>query len=290
MTDTAAGHLYRFFALGSPCEVRFDCDDPGVAAALGPIAAQEAARIEVTYSRYRPDSLLSRVNQSQGRPVAVTPEMAALLGYAAECHAISDGLFDISCGVLREVWTFDGSDRVPSDEAVAALLPRIGWNKIQITPSHITLPTGMEIDFGGLGKEYAVDRAVMLLRAETEIPFLVNFGGDLRVSGPRRDGQAWRIAIEGVDPGEDSQGVIQIRQGALTTSGDARRFLQKDGVRYSHILNPRTGWPVENPPRSVTVAAATCMEAGILSTLAMAKGSAAEAFLQAEGIRAWVIR
>ena len=130
----------------------------------------------------------------------------------------------------------------------------------------------------------------MLLRAETEIPFLVNFGGDLRVSGPRRDGQAWRIAIEGVDPGEDSQGVIQIRQGALTTSGDARRFLQKDGVRYSHILNPRTGWPVENPPRSVTVAAATCMEAGILSTLAMAKGSAAEAFLQAEGIRAWVIR
>lgn len=290
MTDTPSPEAYRFFAMGSPCEVRFDVDDPEAVQLFGRIAEEEVARIESAYSRYRPDSLLSLVNRSNGTPIEVTSEMAALLSYAQQCHAISDGLFDISCGVLREVWTFDGSDQLPSPDAVAALLPRIGWDKIVFSGTHITIPPGMEIDFGGLGKEFAVDRVVMLLSRKTKYPFLVNFGGDLRVSGPRRDGRAWRIAIEGVDPGEDSQGLIEIRTGALTTSGDARRFLMKDGVRYSHILNPKTGWPVEDPPRSVTVAAATCMEAGILSTLAMACGTQAEAFLKAEGVRAWVIR
>lgn len=290
MTDTPSPEAYHFFAMGSPCEVRFDVNDPEAVQLFGRIAEEEVARIESAYSRYRPDSLLSLVNRSNGTPIEVTSEMAALLSYAQQCHAISDGLFDISCGVLREVWTFDGSDQLPSPDAVAALLPRIGWDKIAFSGTHITIPPGMEIDFGGLGKEFAVDRVVMLLSRKMKHPFLVNFGGDLRVSGPRQDGRAWRIAIEGVDPGEDSQGLIEIRTGALTTSGDARRFLMKDGVRYSHILNPKTGWPVEDPPRSVTVAAATCMEAGILSTLAMACGTQAEAFLKAEGVRAWVIR
>ena len=276
--------------MGSPCEVRFDADDPEAVQIFGRLAEAEVARIESAYSRYRPDSLLSKVNRSHGAAVEVTPEMAALLAYAQECHVMSDGLFDISCGVLRELWTFDGSGNVPTPDAVTALLPRIGWNKIAFSGTHITIPSGMEVDFGGLGKEYAVDRVIMLLTSKTDCPVLVNFGGDLRVSGPRRDGSAWRIAIEGVDPGEDSQGLIEIRNGALTTSGDARRFLLKDGVRYSHILNPKTGWPVENPPRAVTVAAATCMEAGILSTLAMANGAEAEAFLKAEGVLAWVIR
>ena len=290
MPKTTAPLPHRFFAMGSPCEIRVDTNNPEVARHLGQIGEQEALRIEATYSRYRPDSLLSRVNQSQGHPVPVTPEMAALLTYADQCHALSEGLFDISCGVLRQVWTFDGSDNVPTAEAVAALLLRVGWSKIQFTGTEVTVPAGMEIDFGGLGKEYAVDRVAMLLRDQTQLPFLVNFGGDLRVSGPRRDGSAWRIAIEGVDPEDGEQGLIEICHGALTTSGDARRFLMKDGIRYSHILNPKTGWPVKDPPRSVTVAAATCMEAGILSTLAMAKGADAEAFLRAEGVRAWIIR
>jgi thiamine biosynthesis lipoprotein len=98
------------------------------------------------------------------------------------------------------------------------------------------------------------------------------------------------VAIESVDRPGASEGLLEIAAGALTTSGDARRYLFKSGVRYSHILDPRTGWPVPDPPRSVTVAAATCLEAGLMSTLAMLQGMDAEAMLEREGVRAWCVR
>jgi thiamine biosynthesis lipoprotein len=276
--------------MASPCEVLVDSADPDEAARLGRLAEAEARRIEGKYSRYRPDSLLSAINRSDGQPVAVDAETAALLDYAAECHRLSGGLFDITSGVLRRLWTFDGSDRLPDAAAIAALRPLLGWERVRRGDGWIALPPGMEIDFGGLGKEYAVDRALLLAAAETDAPLLVNFGGDLRVSGPRRDGTPWRVAIEAVDAGAAAPAMLEIREGALTTSGDSRRFLVKDGVRYGHILDPRSGWPVAGAPRSVTVAAGTCMEAGILSTLAMAKGPDAEQFLRDEKIVAWVIR
>jgi len=148
----------------------------------------------------------------------------------------------------------------------------------------------MEIDFGGLGKEYAVDTAITAARRLTDLPVLVNFGGDLRATGPLCNGERWRIALENPDQAGAQDGVLTLASGALATSGDARRFLLKDGVRYSHILDPTTGWPVADPPRSVTVAAPTCLEAGLLSTLAMLHGPDAEAFLEGEGVPAWIIR
>ena len=148
----------------------------------------------------------------------------------------------------------------------------------------------MEIDFGGLGKEYAVDSAVLKIMQQSEVPVLVNFGGDLRVTGPRRDQRPWLVAIEAADGTGVTSSRLELSGGALTTSGDARRFLQKNGVRYSHILNPRNGWPVRHAPRSVTVAAPTCMEAGVLSTLAMLQGRKAEAFLRREGVPGWIMR
>lgn len=281
---------YRFAAMASPCEVQFDTDDTSLVAELGAAAEAEVARIEASYSRYRPDSLLSQVNQSNGVPVAVTAEMMNLLHYAARCHDLTDGLFDITCGVLRAIWKFDGSDNIPTQSQIDGLLQLVGWDKVTLADHSITLRPGMEIDFGGLGKEYAVDRVKMLLARMTDAPFLVNFGGDLSVSGPRRNGRPWRIAIDAVEPECSGHTVIEIGEGALTTSGDAQRFLLKEGKRYSHILNPKTGWPVDNPPRSVTVAASTCMEAGVLSTLAMALGEDAESFLHNERCLSWIIR
>jgi thiamine biosynthesis lipoprotein len=126
--------------------------------------------------------------------------------------------------------------------------------------------------------------------AIARIPALVNFGGDLRVSGPRANGEPWNVAIESIETQGHLAGMLQLSHGALATSGDVRRFLLKDGVRYGHILDPLTGWPVKDAPRSVTVAAESCVEAGLSATLAVLNGRKAEAFLKREKIRAWVIR
>ena len=290
MTSAGEMRVHRFSAMASPCEVRADDPDPILAAHLGQIAEAEAKRIEIKYSRYRDDSVVTKINTSHGKPVTVDDETAALLDYADSCYQLSNGLFDVTSGVLRRIWKFDGSDNVPSKQQVAEVLPFIGWNKVTWRRPELILPEGMEIDFGGLGKEYAVDSAVLKIMQVSDAPVLVNFGGDLRVSGPRTGNQRWRVAIESVDGESVSTARLEIANGALTTSGDARRFLLKNGVRYSHILDPRTGWPVKDPPRSVTVAAPTCMEAGVISTLAMLQGKKAEKFLKREGVQSWVVR
>jgi thiamine biosynthesis lipoprotein len=275
--------------MASPCEVRMDTKDGERAMRLGVTVETEARRIERKFSRYRDDNVVARINGANGSPVEVDDETAALIDYAAQFHRLSEGRFDITSGALRSVWRFDGSDRIPSKAQVRAVLPLVGWGKVIWRRPVIALPCGMEIDFGGIGKEYAVDTCLLKVQALSAVPTLVNFGGDLRVSGPRASGARWRVAIESVDRSNAAEGLLEVSQGALTTSGDARRFLLKDGVRYSHILDPRTGWPVKDPPRSVTVAAPTCIEAGLLSTLAMMHGRSAEKFLQREGIQAWLV-
>ena len=152
-------------------------------------------------------------------------------------------------------------------------------------PPRLTVRAGMEIDFGGIGKEYAVDPAAALMAADSPCPVVVNFGGDVVTLGPRRDGDAWRVGIDDpARPGEATLYRVDIERGGLATSGDARRFVMHEGRRLSHILDPRTGWPVENAPRAVTVLAATCVEAGTLATLALLHGAGAGAFLRAQGV------
>ena len=276
--------------MATPCEVRLETEDAALAEAVARVAEEEARRIERKFSRYKSDSVVGRINASGGKEMAVDAETAHLLDFAARCFEVSDGLFDVTSGVLRRVWRFDGSDHVPSDAQIGALRPLSGWRKGKWKSPASVLPAGMEIDLGGLAKEYAVDRTLGAIREITPLPALVNFGGDLRVSGPRKYGARWKVAIESVEKNGQVAGMLELADGALATSGDARRFLLKDGVRYGHILNPRTGRPVEHTPRSVTVAAATCVEAGMFATLAMLQGKRAEAFLKREGIRAWCIR
>lgn len=280
-----------FSAMASPCTVLAETASAPQVRHLLDIAHHEAQRIEAKFSRYRQDNILHRINTSAGQPVEVDDETALLLDYAARCHALSEGRFDVTSGVLRRVWRFDGSDRVPSAEAVAALLPLIGWDKVSWQRPHVVLPAGMEIDLGGIGKEYAVDRTALLLQAETDASLLINYGGDLFATGPRADGHGWRIGLD--DPsatGLRSTGELEIRRGGVATSGDARRYLFKDGIRYGHILDPHTGWPVPDAPRSVTVVADTCLEAGMLATFAILMGRDAETFLGSLGVRHHVIR
>ena len=295
LTRTEDYWVGRFQAMASPCEILMDIDDERLARRLLEIAHAETRRIEHKFSRYREDSVVQRINRSEGRAVTVDDETAALLDYAAQCHQLSGGLFDITSGVLRRVWHFDGSDRLPSREQVNKILPFIGWQRITWTAPHITVPQGMEIDLGGIGKEYAVDRSARLIAAASQASVLINYGGDLYVNRPRRNGQGWFVGIENPDaaipsPGKESVKRFELRHGGIATSGDAQRYLLAKGVRYSHILNPTTGWPVEGAPRSVTVAASSCTEAGLLATFAMLRGNEAERFLDGEGVQYWCVR
>lgn len=272
-----------FDAMASPCELLVDGVDEATARRLVALAQDEALRIEQRFSRYRDDSVVARLHAGRGGWQWVDDETAQLLDFAAKCHALSGGLFDITSGVLRAAWRFEGSDRVPAPAAVAALLPRVGWQHLRWQRPRLWLPEGMELDFGGIGKEYAVDRTLARLRADTRAPMLVNFGGDLACSGPRADGSPWQVGIE--QPGTAvAAAVLNLRSGALATSGDARRFVLHEGRRLGHVLDPRTGWPVADAPRSVTVAAPSCVEAGMLSTMALLQGADAAAWLLQVGV------
>lgn len=280
----------RFAAMASPCEVLLDHDDFAAAALQVDAAAQEAWRIEQKFSRYRQDNIVHAINTSQGRPVTVDEETARLIDFAVTLHTLSDGRFDITSGVLRRAWTFDGSDRVPDARAVEALLPLVGWHRVTWANPVLTLPAGMELDFGGIGKEYAVDRVFTLLAGMTASALLVNFGGDLRARGPRRDGTPWQVGIEQPDTERKAAESLALVNGGIATSGDARRFLMKDGKRYGHILDPKTGWPVQGGPRSATILAADCVQAGMYATLTLLAGPEADAFLrEQDNIRAWLI-
>jgi FAD:protein FMN transferase len=279
----------RFSAMASPCEVLLPATERSSAPEWGEIAAAEAWRIEKKYSRYRQDSVLAWIHAQQGGAVRLDEETALLIDFAQQCFVISDGLFDITSGILRRVWKFDGSDRVPDPASVRRLLPLIGFDKLRWRNPYLTVPEGMELDLGGIGKEYAVDRAYDLLMARCPVPFLVNFGGDLRASRPLPHGP-WKVGIERPESAHTAAMMLDVEYGALATSGDSHRFLLKDGVRFSHVLDPRTGWPVTDAPRSVTVAASSCTEAGLLSTLAMLKGAHAQQFLDEQGVRYWMLR
>ncbi|HUQ53227.1 MAG TPA: FAD:protein FMN transferase [Gammaproteobacteria bacterium] len=275
--------------MASPCEVHVAAGDRALAERILAVAAGEAARIEAKFSRYRRGNVIDAINTAQGRPVVVDDETARLLDYAAQLFELSDGKFDVTSGVLRRAWRFDGSDRLPSRESVAALLPIVGWHKVRWRAPELTLPAGMELDLGGIGKEYAVDRAAALVRPLSN-RCLVNFGGDLLALGPQADGQPWRVGIESLADSAVAARHIELAVGALATSGDARRYLLQDGVRYGHILDPTTGWPVLGAPRSITVAADSCTQAGMLATFALLQGAEAEAFLTTQGVQFWALR
>jgi thiamine biosynthesis lipoprotein len=276
-----------FKAMASPCEVIVETPDKEEAKRVVDTVAAEAWRIEQKFSRYRDDNITFKINHADGEVVEVDDETARLLDFANQLYQISEGMFDVTSGVLRKAWHFDQSDNIPAQKQIDALLPIIGWDKVNWHKPKLMLAANMEIDLGGIGKEYAVDRCALLAREISDASILINFGGDLAITQPRKDGNDWTIGRMSSAPSAPV-GVIKLNRGALATSGDAHRYLHKDGKRYCHVLNPKTGWPVEDPPHTVSVAAPTCVEAGMLSTLALLQGSKAEEFLKAQEVPYWV--
>jgi len=282
----------HFKCMASPCEVLIETQDEQHAHALITLAYNEAMRIEHKFSRYRQDNIVFQINNNPNKTINIDSETYKLLTFAQQCYQLSDGFFDITSGLFRQVWDFKQKTHIPTQSQINQLLPFIGFNKITFDHESILLPDGMEIDFGGIGKEYAVDRVIALLATQTTSSYMINFGGDCHVSGPQKNNQAWITGIE--NPNNLTSGkvdnILKLSQGALATSGNSYRFILKNNIRYGHIINPKTGWPAINAPLSVTVAAGSCTDAGILSTLAMLQGSDAEAFLDNQGVKYWCYR
>lgn len=272
---------YTFKAMGGPCDVRVfaDSEDP-VERVVG-----EIERLERKYSRYIADSVTSRINTGAGAgPTAIDAETAHLLRYADNAWKISEGLFDITSGVYRAAWNFrDGT--VPSAAQLAQLRQRVGWNKVALRADSVELRHGMEIDFGGIVKEYAAERAVLLLRQHGVAHGLVELAGDIAVTGPLPDGSPWEIGIRHPRDRNATAGALHLVAGGVATSGDYERCIVVDGERYSHLLDPRTGWPVRGLA-SVTVTHVSCTVAGTLATVAMLKGEDGERWLRDQDVEA----
>lgn len=261
---------FTFSAMASPCELLLCAESRELAQSAAEAAIAEVRRIEQKYSRYRSDSVVSTINAAAGSGawVACDAETLWLMNFADTLYQQSKGLFDITSGVLRRVWDFKAK-RVPGEDEIAGLLPLIDWQMVERKEQAVRLPAhGMEIDFGGFGKEYAADAAAAQLRQQGIRHGYVNLGGDISVIGPQPDGSNWQIAIQDPRQPDAIVATIPIQQGGLATSGDYERFFEADSRRYCHILNPRTGMPV-NYWRSVSIAAPLAIVAGSCSTIVM---------------------
>lgn len=251
------------------------------------LAQREALRLEEKYSRYRSDSVTSIINaQAYDHAVEVDAETAGLLNYAHICFEQSDGLFDITSGVLRRVWDFK-QQNLPSVQDVNACLVHVGWQKVNWNNQHIQFTQAdMEIDFGGVVKEFSADRLADLCYQNGINAGLIELGGDIRVIGPKQDEQGqttpWMIGIRHPQTGLPMAS-IPLTEGGVATSGSYERFIMSGDKRYCHILNPKTGWPVEGVA-SVSIIAPQCLVAGSLSTIAMLKGHQAENWLEEQDV------
>jgi len=275
----------KFSVMGTECALYLFEDNERYADEISDAAVAEVLRIEAKYSRYRLDSELSAINgvAARGGSIELDEETSGLLDYAFACYWQSGGLFDISSGILRRAWDFNGA-ALPAPSSIHDLIPLIGLNKlIWQRPVLIFATAGMEIDFGGIGKEYAADRVAEICQAAGIAYGLVDLGGDIRLIGHPPDRNPWPIRIRNPREPATTIATFHVASGAVATSGSYERYLEVGGQRYCHLLNPATGWPVQGLS-SVTVAAQSCMVAGSISTIAMLKGKKGIGWLASLGL------
>ena len=255
--------------MGCPCELRFDADSKAAFSRAIEPCLGEIRRFEAKYSRYLPDSVTSAINRAAGTsPVRVDAETVSILKYAAVCHEQSDGLFDLTSGGFRHVWQ-PHRTTLPSQQELDACAAKVGWDKVQFSEREVFLPLpGMELDFGGVVKEYAADAAAEVARNAGIRHGLVNLGGDIRIVGPQADGRPWPIGIVHPTLRDAAIATLSLAEGAVTTSGGYERYVEIEERRYSHLIDPRTGWPAEGL-LSVSVVASQTIVAGSVATVAL---------------------
>lgn len=267
-----------FAAMGTRCEVQYAA--PGgdaQARSFERAATSWVHAFEAKYSRFRPDSLISRINAAAGRaPVEIDAEMEGMLKLCEMLHFMTNGVLDATALPLMRLWNYKAEQpRVPTGAEIAAARALVGWKKVQWSAGKIFLPLeGMALDFGGFGKEYAVDMVAQLAIDHGLPSALVDFGHDLRAIGTPPGRPAWHIGLEDPNRPGAAAGSIGVVGKGVASSGDYLRCFTADGKRYGHIIDPRTGSPVANGCRQATAIASSCLQAGVLSTTAFILGPA----------------
>jgi FAD:protein FMN transferase len=263
--------LFEFSAMASPCSIRIETRDERGASKAAQAAIAEVERIEMKYSRYLSTSMVSKINDAAG----------------GQLYRLSEGLFDATSGGLRKVWNFKRAV-LPDRRQLSQALVHVGWEGVHHSAAKCRLAhAGMELDFGGFGKEYATDRAAGILQQYGVEHALVNLGGDIHALGchglPEQANQAWKVEVQHPRREKASLAGIDVYGGGMATSGDYERFFELDGKRYCHVLDPRTGWPVTYW-QSITVLAPNTTMAGALTTIAMLKGAQGLQWLEEQGV------
>lgn len=264
-------------ALGTMCEVQYDAaTEFERAAAFERAATRWVEQFEARYSRFRPDSLLSRINEAAGRePVEIDAEMEQMLDLCGTLHFMTQGALDVTALPLLRLWDYKSPQpRIPSETEISEAKKRVGWAKVRRWPRKVFLPEpGMSLDFGGWGKEFAVDAVAQIARDHGLTSALVDFGHDLRAIGRPPGKPAWHIGLENPAQPSACWGSVALSDRGIASSGDYLRSFTLNGRRYGHIIDQRTGWPVANGCTQVTVIAPTCLQAGIFSTAAFILGA-----------------
>lgn len=274
-----------FRALGSECELFYSAADEPAARAFSTAALDWIAGFEARYSRFLPDSLISKINANAGVEwTDIDQQGDLMLDICDHCHMTTQGAFDATSLPLSILWDWKRQhDALPSDAEIQQARNLVGWSRVKREKGRVLLPEkGMMLDFGGVGKEFAVDCLIQLAKVWSIQNIMVDLGGDVAVLGEPPEGGGWYIGLEDpIAPDDRCYCGIRLRSGgAIATSGDYRRCFSFEGRTYGHILDCRTGWPVCNGTRSASVIAPLCVLAGLLSTSAMVIGGS-------DAIRLW---
>lgn len=234
--------------------------------------------IDNSLSTYVTSSLISEVNKGDSF-VIVDEHFNKVLTKALQLSRESKGLFDVSIGPLAELWGFGLSKRGVIDSAeVDSLRNFVGYQNIKVKNNSVYLPKGMKMDFNAIAQGYTVDLIAEFLESKLIDNYMVEVGGEVRAKGKNSQGQIWRIGIdkpeEDLDSSNRFQAIINLKNASLATSGNYRKFWvdEKTGLKYSHTLNPKTGFPAKNQLLSVSIIAPTAMEADGYSTMCMVMG------------------
>lgn len=267
-----------FNVMGCPCQLQLYCHDKKQFSQVKLAVLKELSRLDNYYTNYSENSFTSQINRSAGCPegIQVDEETAALLDYSRQCHIHSGGLFDITAGTLRKVWNYQSPvPKLPTPEDVDQLMDAVGWDKVMWQKPFLQLPIpGMVIDFGGVVKEYAADVAAGICYQHNIFNGFINLSGDMRVLGPHANGKPWCLGIRNpIKPDKDIAYVF-LQGGAIATSGNYERCIRVDGQVYSHIINPKTGWPVMDAFPSISILGDHCLVAGSAATIASLKNKA----------------